>query len=124
MKKRYLIDSRIFIDHLCGRKKATQWLMALKDGEAAISSRSRSEILIVGKEEDENTLHLMLDQYPCLPESQRSSDRAAALFRLKKIDLHDACQISLAEENQLIYVTNQHKGLKNRKDKNLLILNT
>jgi len=122
MKQRYLIDSRIFMDHLCGQTKATAWLIKLKDGEAVITPRARAEILITSDKKHQEKIQLMLDQYPCIPFDKMCSDKAHTLWKEKGWSLDDAFHVALAHEKQLIFVTNKHKGFRNSKDKHVFIL--
>lgn len=122
MKQRYLIDSRIIIDHLCGRKKTTKWLIALKDGEAAITAQSRCEILVAVEKKHQQQIKLLLDQYSCVSFSKSCSDDAAELCRKNKWNMEDAIQVALANKNRLTFVTNEHKGFKKTKGYDILVL--
>ena len=122
MKQRYLIDSRVFMDHLCGQKKATKWLIALKDGEGSITARARSEVLVASDIKHREQIKLLLDQYHCISFEKSSSDEAADLCLSHNWSMDDAIQVSLAEKNRLTFVTNNHSGFNKAKGRDILIL--
>ena len=109
VKHKYLVDSVILIDHLNGDDRATKWLSRLEEDEAALSPVTRAEVLAGATEEERADVTALLDDFPCLPITDKTADSAAALRRDLRWKLPDAFQAALAQEHDLQLVTRNTK---------------
>ena len=105
MKPAYLLDSAILIDHLRGIASATEFIAALREGEAVISAITRAEVLAGGPDGEWAAAFSLCDQFQCLALNKESADRAAELRRMHRWKLPDAFQAALAIEEGLRLVT-------------------
>ena len=105
MRAVYLLDSAILIDHLRGVSKATEWLTALREGEAAISVITRAEVLSHGSTEEVDAATRLCAQFDCLTVTADTADHAAELRRQNRWKLPDAFQAALAIANRVKLVT-------------------
>ena len=105
MKPVYLIDTIIIVDHFCGAKKATEWLLGLHEGEAAISVVTRSEVLSGVTENEKEDVLFFLDTYECLQVSTEIADLAAILSKQNRWSMDIAYQAAIAIKHHLIFVT-------------------
>ncbi len=104
-----LIDSVIFIDHLNGIDKATQFILNLDPGQTAISVITRAEILTgIHKDDQVEIIHL-LDQYVLLMIDKSIADLAANLRREYGWKLPDAFQAALAQYHKVKLSTRNTK---------------
>ncbi len=111
MKRRFLIDTVILIDHLNGVAEAARWLESLKQGEAAISVITRAEVLAGADASDRPIVGELLDVFPCLDITPDVADAAAELRRLHRWKLPDAFQAALAGHHALRLVTRNTRDL-------------
>ncbi len=115
LSPKYLIDTVILIEHLNGLKKATDWLAALKDGEAVISVITYAEVLAGIKDGEEDEIYSFLDYFTCFPIQVSTAKLAASLRRKWRWKLPDAFQAALATENQIYLVTRNTKDFSSKK---------
>ena len=94
---RAYIDSDILIWHLCGEKKATNFLRKLAGSgeyELWVGALQRGEILFFMRPEEEQATELFLSQFKTAPVDQAIIDAAGRLFRKWNpshgIDFNDA----------------------------------
>ncbi len=114
MKPAYLLDSAILIDHLRGITSATEFLAALREGEAVISVITRAEVLAGGSSEEWAAAFSLCEQFQCLGLTKESADRAAELHCMHRWKLPDAFQAALAIEEGLRLVTRNSKEFDER----------
>ena len=111
MSATYLLDSTILIDHLNGVAKATEWLSALQPEEAKLSVMTRAEVLTKAGDQWE-AVTALLDEYSCLPIGPDEADLAAGIRNRYHMNLPDAFQAVLAQEEELILVTRDADDFK------------
>lgn len=120
MSAKYLVDSTILIDHLNGIPQATRWLGALKPDEAQISVITRAEVLTKagGKWEEVSAL---LDEFACLSIGPDEADLAAGLRNRFRLELPDAFQAVLAQNEELSLVTRDAADFKKVTDLQVIV---
>ncbi|MCF7859952.1 MAG: PIN domain-containing protein, partial [Candidatus Cloacimonetes bacterium] len=85
MKGKYLIDTVILIDHLNGKKKATEWLK--KNKNSFISPITRAELLVGAEESEKHSIKLLLDSFETLPIDNEVANLAAELRKKHRFKL-------------------------------------
>jgi len=110
-----LVDSFIFIDHLSGLEKATQFILKLDPEKTAISVITRAEVLAGVEEESEAMVKSLLDQYQILILDGRIADLAATLRRDHGWKLPDAFQAALSVHHLVKLVTRNKRDFDPRK---------
>ena len=121
MKPAYLLDSAILIDHLRGLEPATNWLRALREGEAVISPITRAEVMAGGSSEEKAAAFDLCEQFACLPLTKEDADHAAELRRVHRWKLPDAFQAALAIDQGLRLVTRNSRDFNENDDAFVLI---
>jgi len=104
----YLLDSVILIDHFNGIDAATRFL-ASQDGNLAISSITREEVLAGFSETKIFLRTAVLDSLQFLPMDRAVSDEAARIRRRTKLKLPDAIQAAFATTHSLKFATRNKK---------------
>ncbi|MCF8263044.1 MAG: PIN domain-containing protein [Melioribacteraceae bacterium] len=107
MKGKYLIDTVILIDHLNGKKKATEWLK--KNKNSFISPITRAELLVGAEESEKHSIKLLLDSFETLPIDNEVANLAAELRKKHRFKLPDAFQAAIAILNKVELVTRNTK---------------
>lgn len=91
-----LLDSVILIDHFNNIPQATEFILSLDPGGAAISVISRAEILVGLDNKAIEKAKLLLDHYTLLIIDKAIADKAAELRKRYGWKLPDAFQAALA----------------------------
>ena len=117
---KYLLDSVIVIDHLNGRREATEYIGKMRHA-AALSVVTRAEVLVPYDSKQTVQILRLLDAFPSLAIDAKVADRAAFLRREHKWKLPDAFQAALAQEHELKLVTRNTKDFAPEKFKFVVV---
>ena len=109
-----MIDSNIIIDHLCGIKEATIFMMK-NFGECCISPITYAEVLAGCI--DEHIIHVKsyLEAFHFITLDTKDASIAAEIRKLHKIKLPDAFQAALSQNRNLFLVTRNTKDFSSKK---------
>ncbi|MBI3602764.1 MAG: type II toxin-antitoxin system VapC family toxin [Candidatus Omnitrophica bacterium] len=107
---KYLLDSTVLIDFLNRVSPAAKWLESVKPADIAISVITCAEVFCGCENQQEfETAHDLLEQYPCLDITWDIAKSAAQMRRQFGWKLPDAFQATLSIEHQLVLITRNVK---------------